>query len=280
MNIRLVNTADLPQWMALSREYDCYVRELVADLTEWYDGNETSPAFGDYMNSKIKKQEALMAVDTSNGCLGIIAISIKNNRITFFAVSHKSDFQSIGSALMKTALEKLDDSKPISINEIVSTSPQIQMFRDLFCDFGFVYSCDSTENGVPVNTFVKMPLRFTKGDMSDNGFWHTLDKLVTESEIIIDRPKGSAHPRYPSFIYPLDYGYLKGTTAMDGGGIDVWRGSDSDGELDAIMCTVDIMKRDSEVKLLIGCTEEEKAQVYQVHNETEFMKGILILRSR
>ena len=161
MNIRLVNNSDIPQWMALSREYDCYVRELVADLTEWYDGNETSPAFGDYMDSKIVKQEALMAVDTSNGCLGIIAISIKNNRITFFAVSHKSDFQSVGSALIKTALEKLDGSKPISINEIINTSPQIQKFRDLFLDFGFAYSCDSIENGVPVETFVKTPLRFS-----------------------------------------------------------------------------------------------------------------------
>ena len=115
-------------------------------------------------------------------------------------------------------------------------------------------------------------------DMSDSGFWQILDKLIAESEIIIDRPKGSTHPRYPSFIYPLDYGYLKGTTVMDGGGIDVWLGSDRTGVLDAIMCIVDLMKRDSEIKLLISCTEEEKAQVYQVHNETEFMKGVLIRR--
>ena len=114
--------------------------------------------------------------------------------------------------------------------------------------------------------------------MNDYAFWQALDKLVTESEIVIDRPKGSTHPRYPSFVYPLDYGNLKGTTAMDGGGIDVWRGSDLAGELDAIMCIVDLMKCDSEIKLLIGCTEEEKARVYQVHNETEFMKGILIRR--
>jgi len=109
-------------------------------------------------------------------------------------------------------------------------------------------------------------------------FWQALDKLVAESEVIIDRPKNSAHPRYPSFIYPLDYGYLKGTTAMDGGGIDVWCGSDTSEKLDAIMCIADLIKRDSEIKLLIGCTEDEKAQVYQVHNETEFMKGALIRR--
>ena len=44
------------------------------------------------------------------------------------------------------------------------------------------------------------------------------------------------------------------------------------------MVTVDWMKRDSEIKILIGCTEEEKEIVYKTHNETEFMKGILIRR--
>jgi inorganic pyrophosphatase len=49
-------------------------------------------------------------------------------------------------------------------------------------------------------------------------------------------------------------------------------------EIDSIMCIVDLRKRDSEIKLLIGCTEEEKAIVNETHNETQFMKGILIRR--
>ncbi|MCL2421356.1 MAG: inorganic pyrophosphatase [Defluviitaleaceae bacterium] len=109
-------------------------------------------------------------------------------------------------------------------------------------------------------------------------FWQALDTLVSQSEIVIDRPKGSPHPRYPDFIYPLDYGYLKGTTAMDGGGIDVWCGSDPAKSIDAIMCVIDLAKGDSEMKILIGCSEEEKAMVYNVHNETETMKGILICK--
>ena len=114
--------------------------------------------------------------------------------------------------------------------------------------------------------------------MMNNGFWTALDMLVAVSEIIIDRAKGSAHPRYPNFIYPLDYGYLKNTTAMDGGGIDVWCGSDAAGKIDAVMCIVDLVKRDTEIKILIGCTEEQKILVYKTHNETEFMKGVLIRR--
>ena len=34
----------------------------------------------------------------------------------------------------------------------------------------------------------------------------------------------------------------------------------------------------SEIKLLIGCTKEETKTVYDFHNESEFMKGILIRR--
>ncbi len=109
-------------------------------------------------------------------------------------------------------------------------------------------------------------------------FWAALDKLVGQSEIVIDRPKGSAHPRYPHMIYPLDYGYLNNTQSMDGGGIDVWVGSDERKVVDAIMCTVDLMKRDSEIKLLIGCTEEEKQIVCKRQNTSENMKGILVRR--
>ena len=112
---------------------------------------------------------------------------------------------------------------------------------------------------------------------NNSDFWKALDELVDNSEIIIDRPKGTAHPRYPDFIYRVDYGYLSNTSSIDGAGIDVWVGS-GDKKIDAIMCIVDLMKRDSEIKILIGCTEEEKEIVYETHNETEFMKGVLIRR--
>ena len=114
--------------------------------------------------------------------------------------------------------------------------------------------------------------------INDNAFWQALDTLAADSEIIIDRPKGSAHPRYTDFIYPLDYGYLGGTTAMDGGGIDIWRGSDPAEKIDAVMCIIDLVKRDSEIKIFLGCTEAEKTLIYKFHNSTEFMKGVMIQR--
>ncbi len=114
-------------------------------------------------------------------------------------------------------------------------------------------------------------------DGYNEDFWKALDELVSNSEIVIDRPRGSAHPRFPNFIYKVDYGYLKDTASMDGAGIDVWVGS-GEKKIDAIMCIVDLMKRDSEIKILVGCTEEEKLEVYKTHNETQYMKGVLIRR--
>lgn len=110
-------------------------------------------------------------------------------------------------------------------------------------------------------------------NLYDEEFWTALDELVDNSEIIIDRPKGTAHPKYPNFIYRVDYGYLRNTSSMDGAGIDVWVGS-GEKKIDAIMCIVDLMKRDSEIKILIGCTEEEKSIVYETHNETLMRQGL------
>ena len=110
----------------------------------------------------------------------------------------------------------------------------------------------------------------------DHDFWSAIDTLVSSGKIVIDRPKGSTHPRFPHIRYDVDYGYIENTTSMDGDGIDVWKGSLSSVNVNAIICTVDLLKRDSEIKLLIGCTEDEMKTVCDFHNDSELMKGILI----
>ena len=113
--------------------------------------------------------------------------------------------------------------------------------------------------------------------LRNESFWSVIDSLITQSEVVIDRPKGTKHPRF-EFIYPLDYGYLKNTTSPDGGGIDVWRGKLPVNMCDAIICTVDLQKMDSEIKILISCTEEEKDVLMRFHNDSEYMKGVIIRR--
>jgi inorganic pyrophosphatase len=109
-------------------------------------------------------------------------------------------------------------------------------------------------------------------------FWEKLDNLIATIPLVIDRPKGSAHPRYSELIYPLDYGYLEGTTAGDGDGIDVWRGSLGDNRLVAVICAVDGVKLDAEVKLIIGCTENEIRIIERFHNNDR-QSGMVIRRN-
>jgi coenzyme F420-0:L-glutamate ligase/coenzyme F420-1:gamma-L-glutamate ligase len=108
-------------------------------------------------------------------------------------------------------------------------------------------------------------------------FWDYLDRLVAGSHLVIDRPKGSRHPRYPAMIYPLDYGYLEGTTTVDGGGIDLWLGSRSSRALDSVVMTVDLYKRDAEINLLLGCTDQEKLTILGLLNK-DTMRAVLVPR--
>jgi inorganic pyrophosphatase len=108
-------------------------------------------------------------------------------------------------------------------------------------------------------------------------FWALLDELVASSEVVIDRPGGSAHPRVPSIVYPFDYGYLANTVGGDGDGVDAWRGSLPETRVTGVIATVSVPQRDAEVKVLIGCTPEEMQRALTTHCQAR-TAGILIAR--
>ena len=115
--------------------------------------------------------------------------------------------------------------------------------------------------------------------MNPPEFWYHLDRLIAESRIVIDRPKGTRHPLYPELAYPLDYGYLDGTTSGDGAGIDVWLGASGTHDLSAVILTVDAFKRDTEIKLLLGCSEEETQTALACSNNDR-MRALLVRRPK
>lgn len=107
-------------------------------------------------------------------------------------------------------------------------------------------------------------------------FWKYMQRLVDESEIVIDRPKGSRHPKFPETIYIIDYGYLKNTSSADGMDIDVYVGSAGKREVVAVAVTVDFVKRDSEIKILVGCTDEEIEKIQIQLGSYETAVGLVI----
>jgi inorganic pyrophosphatase len=105
-------------------------------------------------------------------------------------------------------------------------------------------------------------------------FWRCLDQLIASSHVTIDRPRGSVHPRFAEIVYPLDYGFLENTTASDGGGIDVFVGSLEPVVTGAVM-TIDLHKRDAEMKVLIGCSSEEMREIHDFMNSESFGGALL-----
>ena len=104
-------------------------------------------------------------------------------------------------------------------------------------------------------------------------FWQKIDSLVLSTNIVISQPKGSHHPQYLNMVYPVDYGYLNDTDS-----IKVFKGSIKTSKIEAIMVVGDILKRDLEVKLLMGCTEDEEKNILRFINQTDYQKGILVRR--
>ena len=107
-------------------------------------------------------------------------------------------------------------------------------------------------------------------------FWDFLDLLVAQHPVVIDRPKGSYHPEHPQILYEVDYGYLDGTSSPDGEAADVWVGSRGDQTVVGIIATVDLAKHDTELKLLLGCTEEELGIIDAFYGKWGMQRGIII----
>lgn len=111
----------------------------------------------------------------------------------------------------------------------------------------------------------------------DASFWEALDRLVDENRLVIDRPAGSRHPHMEDVVFPLDYGFLEGTTSPDGEGIDVWVGHAARCTVTDVACTFDLAKKDLELKVLLACTAVDSRRILEFHS-TKWQKGWLITR--
>ena len=110
-------------------------------------------------------------------------------------------------------------------------------------------------------------------------FWQKVDAIFLSSKLEIDRPKNTCHYKYSNLIYPVDYGYLKDTTGSDMEPIDVFKGSLPNVQVQAALMSADILKKDCEVKLIVGCSDEEMYDILVFLNQTDFQKAVLVKRN-
>ncbi|MDP3445083.1 MAG: Inorganic pyrophosphatase [Ignavibacteria bacterium] len=109
-------------------------------------------------------------------------------------------------------------------------------------------------------------------------FWQKLDSIYFASSIVITQPQGSMHSTFTNLVYPVDYGYLNDTLSQDLLGIAIYKGKGSAYSVEAILVAADILKKDIEVKLLVGCSQEEVDKILRFVNQTEYQKTIIVRR--
>ena len=110
-------------------------------------------------------------------------------------------------------------------------------------------------------------------------FWQKVDTIYSSSKLMVVYEKGKTHQKYKNLIYPLQYGYLLDFVDGKNLGIAVFKGSSKSNTVGALILAADVLKKDLEPKLLIGCTEEEEMDVLHFLNQTDLQKTILVRRS-
>lgn len=87
--------------------------------------------------------------------------------------------------------------------------------------------------------------------------WGRWEAFVRQHGVTLDRPRSTAHPRFPDIVYPLDYGYVNDSDDGEGEGVDVFVGNAPALGLVGAVLTRDHRQGKREVKLLLGTTPEE-----------------------
>ena len=109
-------------------------------------------------------------------------------------------------------------------------------------------------------------------------FWQKVETLFLSSGLEITRKKGDIHPTFKNLIYPTDYGHVKDTKSVSGEGVSVYLGSGSRSTITALVVAADILAKELDVKILVGCNEEEEKDVLHFLNQTDYQKTVLIRR--
>lgn len=106
-------------------------------------------------------------------------------------------------------------------------------------------------------------------------FWQKIDTLCLSGDFKEVNEKGSVHKQYPNLKYPCSYGYIKDSLILEDNGIQCFKGTNGSDCESAVICA-DILKREIDVKLLIGVNEQEEDDILRFLNQTDFQKTVLI----
>lgn len=96
--------------------------------------------------------------------------------------------------------------------------------------------------------------------------------LGQQVEVEFDRPMGTKHPKY-GWEYPINYGYVPGIKAPDGGDLDVYYlGVDEPLEKTAGVCIAVIHRQDDDDDKLVVVPEGVVLTDAEILSEVEFQE--------
>ncbi len=105
--------------------------------------------------------------------------------------------------------------------------------------------------------------------------------LGKEVEMVIDRPLGSRHPKYPDEIYEINAGYIPGIIAPDGKELDAYHLSSSEplDKVSGVVIAIIHRLEDDDDKLVVvskGKTLTDVEIEEKVHFQEKYFKHIIV----
>ena len=110
-------------------------------------------------------------------------------------------------------------------------------------------------------------------------FWQKVDTLYSFGDYKVVYRKGDRNERYPSLVYPCDFGYVKALDSDEDISMEVFKGEHGR-TIDALIICADILMKRFEVKALIGLNDAEQEEVLRFLDQTEFQKCVYVRRGK
>lgn len=101
-----------------------------------------------------------------------------------------------------------------------------------------------------------------------------LEKMIGQSvDVFVDRPKGSVHPKHKDIVYPINYGYIKEITSVDGEYQDAY----VIGEENAVNCCIGkvyaVIERENDIEdKLIVVIDDKDYSIEEIKEKINFQE--------
>lgn len=150
MYIGIATEDVIPEWLELAREVEPVFQGSMVENEEFHA----------FMRSKINKNEVIIARDSDHqdALMGLIVVSHKNNKISWFAVLKKYRSMGIGSKLLEYAINELDSRNEIFVTTFREEYEEGKPARHVYQKLGFEdYDVNTFHHGQPRSLMRRMP---------------------------------------------------------------------------------------------------------------------------